>query len=124
MLTVEEIKKIFDNFEVEGFELDLEGIKVNELGITCTSSTNPTCRELFLFDIRTNKHLSANRFIYDLFLQRVIEGVNRKADELDLSIVTNKHYIEVVNWEYDVLEYFNYSDQAKEQAVKYIIENL
>jgi hypothetical protein len=68
-------------------------------------------------------HIWYYKVIYPLLLQRAIEGVNRT--EEDIHIVQNHLYVEVIDWEYNVLDSWGseVKDQAKESALKYIWES-
>ena len=73
-------------------------------------------------------HRSIKVAIDNLFLQRVIEGINNKGDYI---VETNHWCIDVYNrHSFDLIKQFDFFediegiDQAKEQAIKYILEQL
>jgi hypothetical protein len=78
------------------------------------------------FDSATFKDLA-----YPLFLQRVIEGINKKSrkETQTFTIMMNHAFLDVYNWnnmKKDLTIYFQDTtpDQAKEQAIIYILKNI
>ena len=109
MLTAEEFKRCIEEFKPVGFS-------------TQTQFSGDVYLECHGKMINMDNSEEFDLVYYPLFLQRVIEGINMKSDELDLSIIQNRHEIRVVNWEYGLLEYYNCDENGKEQAIKYILE--
>lgn len=127
-LTPEDIKKIFDNFEVEGFGL------INWSSSYCTFSC-----ALFEHDTNLNDFNILNDLWHDvglpLFLQRVIEGINKSRS---FGIEQNWLYVKVCEFEnidrgdklFNLKHPINNNliqydiDEAKTQAIKYILEQL
>ena len=112
MLSIEEIKKACEfagGFEIVTYEGDdcwsLNGIRLSKL-----------------------KNIIGKMVNYSLFLQRVIEGINYKLD-IDYSIEQSfGNTINVIHAETETIKTFSntirFDDQAKEQAIKYILEKL
>lgn len=119
MLTVEDIKKIFNNFEVEDFSFHER---------SCCALTIEINHSSYEIEYKTGKG-SSNTEIYELFLQRVIEGINKNSRKttgkyietsyMRIAVIDRSNMISVFNsWIKDSI------DQAKEQAIKYILEKL
>ena len=127
MLTVEDIKKIFDNFEVEGFTADNLGL----------NNIHGSCFGWGLINGYGNdiEDLAKWMYIYyPLFLQRVIEGINREYFNVNTNY--QPYWIELLSkqiivdkddsYGYVIFELrdFDNFDQAKEQAIKFILDQM
>ncbi len=109
MLSIEEIKKACEF--AEGFELRRKTIYVPNGGYIIV------------------EHLNIHKVIYPLFLQRVIEGINEEYDKKGdywINCYFNQICIYSVhsnmcdaNWY--IQEFQGDIDQAKEEAIKYIL---
>lgn len=108
MLTVEEIKK--------GCEF-ADGFSTHQDSNLIHSPDNVYWENL---DSKTFTNI-----VYPLFLQRVIEGINSEfIDEQQIvqcgySIQVLSDFNRILDFNYDIVDDF---DQAKEQAIKYILE--
>ena len=104
--------------------LDIEEIKWG-CGFADGFSCNPD-GTLFVNDKYYNDcHKSIKGAIDSLFLQRVIEGINNNGDYI---VETNHWCINIYNrHSYDLIKQFDFYediegiDQAKEQAIKYLL---
>lgn len=122
MLTVEEIKKCIEEFKPEGCKIEPDGA-VNIYDVVIDRFTNHT---------DTVEYINYYYMNYPLFLQRVIEGINRQypnggrywieTDFKEIEILDCKTKRTVANWYFD--EFQGDIDQAKEQAIKYILDRL
>ena len=120
MLTVEEIKNCIEEFKPEGFVYHER---------SCSSFTLEYKNSCFEIEYDTLKY-SANTEVYELFLQRVIEGINRSNPEW-IQISQCGYCVQVLtDCNRDVLLSIDLTinnidiDEAKEQAIKYILENI
>lgn len=109
MLTVEEIKKCIEEFNPEGFHINPNGFMFYE--------------SIYLGDYKNYIQEGFN----SLFLQRVIEGINRT--ESPYCIIQDQSGLRV--WDAEKTRGNNFYlwnhesiDQAKEQAIKYILERI
>lgn len=116
MLSVEEIKKVFDNFEVEGFSIYKD---------SCRLTLEMPCSKLITVDRKywdSEDFRNIESVYYPLFLQRVIEGINRE-DGFNIVLSKCDLIVRINNSErVFYLENFDSIDQAKTQAIKYILE--
>ena len=117
MLTVDQIKQVFSTFQIKGFQCEIDGI--------FTRIRHYQGHE-FLF-IREER-VKGDALFYDSFLQKVIEGINKK--HTYMAIVT--FYDGEKWWCFDAGEdkynlpstSFDTPEQAKEEAIIYILEQL
>lgn len=125
MLTVEEFKRCIEEFKPEGFSFFGQ----------CELVT-PTCI-IGLKDKGIVSINALNKVYYPLFLQRVIEGINRdysinKHDDpifgtvkiFSEDIVTCSTGLKKVICKHFNFKDFENIDEAKEKAIKYILENV
>ena len=117
MLSVEEMKKGCEF--ADGFEIILgSGLDVI-MSIGNTYKTRFNLHELSSDELFTSIY-------YPLFLQRVIEGINNKGDfVIEINHwclnVYNRHSFDLIK-QFDFFAEIEDIAQAKEQAVKYILE--
>jgi hypothetical protein len=119
ILTVEDIKKIFDNFEVEGFEYRKQHSDSDYDIIYITEFSKSYW---YIANIKQWGY-------YPHFLTRVIEGINKKSN---IMIDQTSGYISSIYFNLKTKtqhpEGFDLSvftpDQAKTKAIKYILEQL
>lgn len=119
MLSIEEIKKIFDSFEVEGFRA------TSGLGLYIPSDLN-SFKETYIYYSEF-----ASSITYHLFLQRVIEGINKEYDDESLIVEYNSYqggyqftHLEHETCEHKHSKIFESIDQAKEESIKYVLGKL
>lgn len=120
MLTVEEIKKCIEEFKPEGF--DYLPSKYNSLDDQIRIEGDDYACRYDLYD------KTWTNFIYPLFLQRVIEGINNlyNNDNKDFmyNIVVDYGGLSVRYAGRTLEHYSNFDDEAKEGAIKFILEQL
>jgi hypothetical protein len=106
MLEIEEIKKACKF--AEGFEYLGKGKIIS-----------PNCR------MRTIKQFQCTEEVYPLFLQRIIEGINKPFCIQYVEYSQNGLSVDMCKGSKIYFGYDIYSiDQAKEQAIKYILDKL
>lgn len=118
-LTSEEIKKCIEEFKPVGFEIRTVG-EYQYLKETHTKS-----KWFCDFDYLDENNWDIFNLVYPLFLQRVIEGINRLAP--NKLTITLDSVIAISNkWDEYIIEFepLEVSDQAKTQAIKYILNHL
>jgi hypothetical protein len=113
-LTIEDIKKACEF--VDGFEILYHKVWENGFLIVCPSKSRSYYKD-FIEDLT----------VYPLFLQRVIEGINRK-DGMFM-IRQNRGGLEIFHNVLDDIKDFYFigthdTDQAKTQAIKYILDQI
>lgn len=106
-----DVKRCIEEFKPEGFEIrNFNGIEIIEFHNILSCPVDMLGNDLVL---------------HPLFLQRVIEGVKIKDKEQLLSIEPNRHgkwYFSL--WNQYCSDLTNTPDQAKEQAIKYILSKI
>jgi len=124
MFTVEEFKKIFDRIDLPCFRLDTEGLPIGEFTLVVMSERCgiSSCEGLPISV--EGKLLGSADYIYKHFLQEVIEGINRTK-----SLVCINQYGAQIGCYVDDNEYYithskKNEDQAKEQAIRYVLEKM
>lgn len=122
-LEIEEIKKIFNNFEVPGFKF----YKV--MGAYCIRYAGGSMNLEMFFKGTQDKQVALlwEYERYPLLLQRTIEAINNKNIDNDFLIDQGKFFIDVYSTEGnpDNELRVNYvkseEDYAKEQAIKFVL---
>jgi hypothetical protein len=117
-LTVEDFKKIFDNFKVEGFSLHESGLNTFRMNTPEKGIIINTCS---IWDY----------VYYPLVLTRIFEGINKKQDYfIDLDYYNGEWILRAFEGcSPEEVDFLDSSadisiDQAKTQAIKYILKEL
>jgi hypothetical protein len=118
MLGIKEIKKVFDNFEVDGFK-----IQKYDSGFVTVKLPHKE-HDIDIRDFNLYIDIDDLSFFY----QRVIEGINKKLNG-DGWISVDYESVTCNLDEGETVKEFEHEndidiDQAKEQAIKYILEQL
>jgi hypothetical protein len=111
------IKKIFDNFEIEGFEWNSPFLIFN--GTACLNIDDLKRKDIYI----------CNKWAIPLFLTRVIEGINKdflKTESMYYYIHIDTHIMIMDRMGIPRHDFKakKVTDKNKEQAIKYIFNQL